>query len=989
MEMPMSIYIDPPGGGGKTAATSSSKTLSSSFSSMKPTTDPVGGNHNTPPSSHDPQGATAASPPAAPCLIPPRRFTPDGRVTSVDLTPDGAYVIAGCSDGTIRLYSMLDSSWGREGLLLGQIHAKGLITNLIFHVEVAGDGRFAFAGVLRGSVEMFAYDLTRLPKGPWGDDDTNSLRGNQQGHRLSKAEAETLIECHTNLDAKLRGFGAVSRMSPSSSSFRTGHEMDLDKEQPEYRLICGLGIKNLHIWRFQEGLGGEDAVPIWECIFDLASNGMSIELLAVRAGGLEAVSKSCGQNLRVWDLSSAEEKEKAPYTDVLNTQDTRAVFGDYAFGGTCQLSLVRLDACKQLNRMELPLPTTVSTQPPSGGKAKRRQLCSVKDVVGTHGGAGQAGRVLIVCSDGGVHCYENTEASSATGRLVPVHSLTVDDDDDVTLNLASVGKGERLSPVVLQTRWLSGESCGEIYVAPLQLTQPKEEAVAIRRKALGQLDQNRLLDGSASASGMIKAKVGVAKGLSSSSKSSSSNNSNSSTSSTSSTSAGNGSSGGNDAPASIGKGGAGLIVFPSNSNNHRADSPPVAHPVIQSKKPAAKKRAKSLPGGKSLPYGSESSGNSKANVAVAATGAAITAARKEIENAPAAALQLGPLLLCKPLPVSRPPLLLPSAPPTILTSGGKVPASYYPIKRKHYDPFAAMYKPKRGKNHLEGPPRAMRDLEAKRLTEDGGSKTQEFFKERVARQETLRYMRVAMEQQARQVRFAATMTVTSDSKEGGNEEGSEGEAEWRQASSMVDRKSFSTIMTWGELREKHRRDKENLSTKFLAEHDWLRSRFLEAVERERLLFHIHKHALPSSVRDPLGFLWWHDSRLPIKKQWGRYRAFPQQSLEVQALTGLSDVSGRRFSLSGIIANYKDLVARTVRRQQVEADTLAALQSMDLPFTRPSALKVVYPYVADFSVQDPVGERRKEEQGEAATAKAREASTVATVAKVAVIEAVSA
>jgi len=125
------------------------------------------------------------------------------------------------------------------------------------------------------------------------------------------------------------------------------------------------------------------------------------------------------------------------------------------------------------------------------------------------------------------------------------------------------------------------------------------------------------------------------------------------------------------------------------------------------------------------------------------------------------------------------------------------------------------------------------------------------------------------------------------------------------------------------------------------------------------------------VRDPIGFLWWHNSRLPVKKQWGRYRAFPQQFLEVQALTGLSDVSGRRFSLSGIIANYKDLAARTVRRQQVEADTLAAIQSMDLPFARPPALKVVYPYVADFAVQDPVGEqrRRKEEQEAAIAAKA--------------------
>ena len=166
----------------------------------------------------------------------------------------------------------------------------------------------------------------------------------------------------------------------------------------------------------------------------------------------------------------------------------------------------------------------------------------------------------------------------------------------------------------------------------------------------------------------------------------------------------------------------------------------------------------------------------------------------------------------------------------------------------------------------------------------------------------------------------------------------------------------------------------------------LRSRFLEAVERERLLFHIHKHALPSSVRDPIGFLWWHNSRLPVKKQWGRYRAFPQQSLEVQALTGLSDVSGRRFSLSGIIANYKDLAARTVRRQQVEADTLAAMQSMDLPFARPPALKVVYPYVADFAVQDPVGEQRKEET---ATVVETTMTTTTTTAGVVASETVSA
>lgn len=163
----------------------------------------------------------------------------------------------------------------------------------------------------------------------------------------------------------------------------------------------------------------------------------------------------------------------------------------------------------------------------------------------------------------------------------------------------------------------------------------------------------------------------------------------------------------------------------------------------------------------------------------------------------------------------------------------------------------------------------------------------------------------------------------------------------------------------------------------------LRSRFLEAVERERLMFHIQKHALPSCVRDPLGFLWWHSSRLPIKKQWGRYRAFPQQSLEVMALTGQPDVANRRFSLSGVIASFKAQVARTLRRQQVEADTLAALQCMDLPFIRPSPIQVSYPYVDDFAIQDPVGQHLKlaEKDDDAANVLPDANTTHASAAKV--------
>lgn len=122
-------------------------------------------------------------------------------------------------------------------------------------------------------------------------------------------------------------------------------------------------------------------------------------------------------------------------------QDMRAVFGDWGYGGTCQLALVCLDEALAplANRMELALPTsstaqqqqvrvdahttaqvaplrmvwctTVLTQRAScvlqsssvsgrswgsGLGGKRRQLCTVKDVVGTHDGS----HVLVICSDG-------------------------------------------------------------------------------------------------------------------------------------------------------------------------------------------------------------------------------------------------------------------------------------------------------------------------------------------------------------------------------------------------------------------------------------------------------------------------------------------------------------------------------------------------------------------------------------------------------------
>lgn len=63
--------------------------------------------------------------------------------------------------------------------------------------------------------------------------------------------------------------------------------------------------------------------------------------------------QSTDANVRVWDLSSEEKQTKPSFRDVSNSKDTRIVFGDYAYGGTTVLSLVKLDAPPVANRMEI------------------------------------------------------------------------------------------------------------------------------------------------------------------------------------------------------------------------------------------------------------------------------------------------------------------------------------------------------------------------------------------------------------------------------------------------------------------------------------------------------------------------------------------------------------------------------------------------------------------------------------------------------------
>lgn len=261
----------------------------------------------------------------------------------------------------------------RTGTVVGHIRAKGLHTNLLLTVKVTEDSRFCFAGVHKGSMEMLALDLCRLPG--WQPNGTPTVSRKQQNY-------ESLITTSNCLDPKLRGFGAVVRVQPSKGTVIT-----TDEKNAKYILACGRGIKNVHIWTFTpdapEG-------PEWKFVYDVASNGNTIESVGFRDGGRQAMSKSAGMCVRMWDMtatancesesrvissgtedaSSGNDNEdtqtdqrsvaavsgvqepnmKLAYEDIANSQDVRTFADCFGFGGTYEFALVKLDAPKWANR---------------------------------------------------------------------------------------------------------------------------------------------------------------------------------------------------------------------------------------------------------------------------------------------------------------------------------------------------------------------------------------------------------------------------------------------------------------------------------------------------------------------------------------------------------------------------------------------------------------------------------------------------------------
>ena len=205
----------------------------------------------------------------------PISFPVNEECTSLSVAPSGRHIIAGFTDGTLRLFDTTGRLWSTErpsnsecdnsdtkvgnvenaldqlfdcdssdsenesasalpnktkdkyvmskshqdfGAVACQIHAKGVITSLLMDVDCSEDGSFAFGGVLRGSTELVAVHLSPLEK---YHDQFNSSTG--------KACILDLIKVYRLSDAKLKGFGACTRLKSTT--------------RPEYRLFTGKGIK--------------------------------------------------------------------------------------------------------------------------------------------------------------------------------------------------------------------------------------------------------------------------------------------------------------------------------------------------------------------------------------------------------------------------------------------------------------------------------------------------------------------------------------------------------------------------------------------------------------------------------------------------------------------------------------------------------------------------------------------------------------------------
>lgn len=363
--------------------------------------------------------------------------------TALKFTPTGRLLVGGFTDGTVRLFDLTgryshkkkkhttavvpatacsfatdpqsrptttttttqsmvcSKDFQLYGAVACQIHAKGVHTALLMDCDISPDGLWCFAGVLRGSMELMALHLGHLEA---SYDTDNSSNSNLLDH----------VSVHRHTDAKLRGFGACTRL----------------KDSNKYLLFTGKAIKNIHIWSF-EPPSQPNTEPVWQQLYDTQTNGNTIKLLQFRYSPttrqLQGVSKSDGQKLRVWDLQKEEtdptdRPNRPPFQDVTNTESTLGVAGGFCLNGGAelynQMSIVSLDVDdlqSPYNHTELALPGVVGDSSSlATGSRRRQQRGDLKSIVSVAGMELDAGQALLELSDGSILQYTTHPQSSGS-----------------------------------------------------------------------------------------------------------------------------------------------------------------------------------------------------------------------------------------------------------------------------------------------------------------------------------------------------------------------------------------------------------------------------------------------------------------------------------------------------------------------------------------------------------------------------------------------
>ena len=322
------------------------------------------------------------------------------------------------SKGTTRLVS--SAQFQKYGAVACQIHARGVHTDLLMHVECSQDGEYCFAGVQRGSMELYAVYL--------GDLVRNFNPPDQQPSDGPRKNLLEYLRVYVHSDGKLKGFGACVRVLPQKGDQAAANAT------PKYMLLTGLGIKNIHIWSFEPPVYDKNRATElkpakWVQLYDTQTNGNTISLLSFvytpANHKLLAVSKSDRQKLRLWDLSGEQkqteicnEKKARPkrphYKDVLNTEAGLAIAGSKfcicgGDGMYNQMSIVSLDHAQSVyNHTELELPVadsessligTVAGDTPSSSRRRRPQRGDLKQLANVASMSSDASHVMLELDD--------------------------------------------------------------------------------------------------------------------------------------------------------------------------------------------------------------------------------------------------------------------------------------------------------------------------------------------------------------------------------------------------------------------------------------------------------------------------------------------------------------------------------------------------------------------------------------------------------------